>query len=94
MCFGSHTVAAVEAFAAAHDLDLARSTFYSDSYNDLPLLEHVGTAVAVNPDVRLGRHARRRGWRIEQWGLISARRSAGARSWEPCDVRSASWPAS
>ena len=68
MCFGHHKVAAVTAFAAEHDIDLARSTFYSDSYNDLPLLEHVGTAVAVNPDVRLWRHARRRGWRIEQWG--------------------------
>lgn len=67
MCFGHHKVAAVTAFAAAEGIDLARSTFYSDSYNDLPLLERIGTPVAVNPDVRLWRHARRRGWRIEQW---------------------------
>ena len=67
MCFGAHKVPLAEAFAAAHDVDLATSTFYSDSYNDLPLLERVGTPVAVNPDVRLWRHARRRGWRIEQW---------------------------
>ena len=67
MCFGAYKVDIARAFAAEQDIDLARSTFYSDSYNDLPLLEHVGTAVAVNPDVRLWRHARRRGWRIEQW---------------------------
>lgn len=67
MCFGHHKVPLAEAFAARHDVDLARSTFYSDSYNDLPLLERVGIPVAVNPDVRLWRHARRHGWRIERW---------------------------
>ena len=39
-------------------------SFYSDSIHDLPLLEAVGEAVAVNPDLRLARTARRRGWRI------------------------------
>ncbi|MBK9030926.1 MAG: HAD family hydrolase [Myxococcales bacterium] len=67
MCFGGYKVDLAEAFARAHDVDLAASTFYSDSYNDLPLLERVGTPVAVNPDLRLWRHARARGWRIEQW---------------------------
>lgn len=67
MCFGPHKVTLAEAFAADHGIDLARSTFYSDSFNDLPMLERVGTAVAVNPDVRLWRHARRQGWRIEHW---------------------------
>ncbi|HVV88808.1 MAG TPA: HAD family hydrolase [Kofleriaceae bacterium] len=67
MCFGAHKVDLARAFAARHGVDLARSTFYSDSYNDLPLLEAVGTAVAVNPDVRLWRHARRHRWRIEHW---------------------------
>jgi HAD superfamily hydrolase (TIGR01490 family) len=38
--------------------------FYSDSILDLPLLEAVGRPVAVNPDRRLARYARRRGWRI------------------------------
>ncbi len=67
MCFGPHKVTLAERFAGEHGIDLARSTFYSDSFNDLPMLERVGAAVAVNPDVRLWRHARRRGWRIEQW---------------------------
>ena len=67
MCFGRHKIALVETFARDHGIDLATSTFYSDSYNDLPTLGRVGTPVAVNPDVRLWRHARARGWRIEQW---------------------------
>jgi HAD superfamily hydrolase (TIGR01490 family) len=67
MCFGAHKVPLAETFAADHGIDLATSTFYSDSYNDLPLLARVGTPVAVNPDVRLWRYARRHGWRIEQW---------------------------
>ncbi len=40
------------------------SVFYSDSINDLPLLELAGEAVAVDPDDRLRRVARERGWKI------------------------------
>ncbi len=40
------------------------STFYSDSMNDLPLLEKVDTPVATNPDARLRTVAQERGWRI------------------------------
>lgn len=37
--------------------------FYSDSFNDLPLLEHVDEPVATNPDARLRALAQERGWR-------------------------------
>jgi HAD superfamily hydrolase (TIGR01490 family) len=67
MCFGVHKVTLAERFAGQHGIDLAESWFYSDSYNDLPMLERVGSAVAVNPDPRLRRHARRNGWKIEEW---------------------------
>ena len=40
------------------------STFYSDSMNDLPLLERVEHPVATNPDPRLRTVALERGWRI------------------------------
>lgn len=66
-CFGQHKVTLAERWAADHGVDLAASYFYSDSYNDLPMLERVGTAIAVNPDARLRRHARRRGWATPQW---------------------------
>jgi HAD superfamily hydrolase (TIGR01490 family) len=40
------------------------TTFYSDSINDLPLLEKASVAVATNPDARLRAIAVQRGWRI------------------------------
>jgi len=41
----------------------ASSTFYSDSRNDIALLEHVTIPVATNPDDTLRAHAAARGWR-------------------------------
>jgi HAD superfamily hydrolase (TIGR01490 family) len=40
------------------------SIFYSDSINDLPLLERVRRAVVVDPDAQLAAEARRRGWPV------------------------------
>lgn len=40
------------------------SYFYSDSHNDIPLLEKVSNPVAVNPDRELYRHALNHGWKI------------------------------
>jgi HAD superfamily hydrolase (TIGR01490 family) len=42
--------------------DFGESTCYSDSHNDLPLLERVSRPVAVDPDETLAREAARRGW--------------------------------
>jgi HAD superfamily hydrolase (TIGR01490 family) len=67
LCFGHHKVTLAERFAAEQGIDLARSYFYSDSYNDLPMLGRVGTAIVVNPDARLRRHARRAGWATQAW---------------------------
>jgi HAD superfamily hydrolase (TIGR01490 family) len=59
-------VTRVEAWLAARGLDWAgiNTTFYSDSINDLPLLEQVNHPVATNPDDRLRAIAQARGWRI------------------------------
>jgi HAD superfamily hydrolase (TIGR01490 family) len=67
VCFGPGKVRVAEAFAREHDVDLDASWFYSDSYSDLPMLERVGHPVAVNPDLRLWRHARRHHWPIFEW---------------------------
>src|SRR6185437_3127727 len=67
LCFGKHKVTLAEQWAASHRIDLAKSYFYSDSYNDLPMLARVGTAIAVNPDTRLRRHAKKHGWAIQEW---------------------------
>lgn len=42
-------------------------TFYSDSINDLPLLESIGTPIAVNPDRSLAKIAAQRGWETFRW---------------------------
>ncbi|MBV8250300.1 MAG: HAD family hydrolase [Comamonas sp.] len=51
---------------AARDLawEDVESTFYSDSMNDVPLLEKVDHPVATNPDAHLRALAEERGWRI------------------------------
>ena len=43
---------------------LADATFYSDSANDLPLLQAVGRPVVVDPDARLRQHAVAAGWQV------------------------------
>lgn len=64
--FREGKIARVQAWLAERQLDWAdvESTFYSDSINDLPLLEHVTHPVATNPDDRLRAIAQARGWRI------------------------------
>lgn len=44
--------------------EMVETTFYSDSLNDLPLLEKATVPVATNPDARLRALAMERGWRI------------------------------
>ena len=64
--FREGKVARVAAWLANRQLgwDDVQSTFYSDSINDLPLLEQVTHPVATNPDERLRAIALERGWRI------------------------------
>jgi HAD superfamily hydrolase (TIGR01490 family) len=63
------------ASAVARELGarLAECTFYSDDVGDVPLLELVGEAVAVNPDPRLRRVAARRGWRLLEFAAARER---------------------
>lgn len=44
--------------------DFPVSIFYSDSFNDLPLLARVTVPIAVNPDQRLLAHAQQQGWQV------------------------------
>ena len=66
-CFREGKVARLEAWLAERGSSLAacsESWFYSDSLNDLPLLERVSHPVAVDPDETLRAHAERSGWPI------------------------------
>jgi len=59
----------LEEYAARHGIGLSESFAYADSLSDLPMLELVGTPVAVNPDARLSQVAGQRGWRVERWRM-------------------------
>jgi HAD superfamily hydrolase (TIGR01490 family) len=58
---------AVRALALREDLDLSRCAAYSDSANDLPMLELVGHPCAINPDHKLRRHAEAHGWSVRDY---------------------------
>lgn len=59
-------VTRMDAWLAARNLswDTVDATFYSDSMNDVPLLERVNHPVATNPEPRLRALAQERGWRV------------------------------
>ncbi len=67
LCYGHGKVLRATAFAAERGIELERSTFYTDSLTDLPMLERVGQPRVVQPDPRLRRVARQRGWPILDW---------------------------
>ncbi len=61
-CFQHGKVERLEAWLRGNGRNLADSWFYSDSHNDLPLLEMVTHPVAVDADETLTDHAEARGW--------------------------------
>ena len=66
-CFKEGKVKRLEAWLAGQGKTIAafdESWFYSDSHNDLPLLERVTHPVAAHPDEKLRAHAAARGWKI------------------------------
>ncbi len=75
--YGPGKVTAIEQIAAEHGIDLASSWSYSDSASDLPMLEAVGNAVAVNPDAALAATARERGWRIMRFDRLGRNLAIG-----------------
>lgn len=67
LCFKDGKVTLAKRLAETHGARLADAWFYSDSISDQPMLEAVGNPVAVHPDPRLRRLARKRGWPIVDW---------------------------
>jgi len=65
-CFREGKIARVDEWLAARGKRLGdfESWFYSDSLNDMPLLERVDHPVAVDPDPTLLAHAKERGWKV------------------------------
>jgi len=68
ICYGPGKLVAAQAFLDAHDANWADCTFYTDSYTDISVLDVVGRPVAVHPDPRLLRRAKKSGWPVADWG--------------------------
>uniref|UniRef100_A4XRX6 Histidinol-phosphatase n=1 Tax=Ectopseudomonas mendocina (strain ymp) TaxID=399739 RepID=A4XRX6_ECTM1 len=60
-------VTRLHTWLAEQNENLAGASFYSDSRNDLPLLQLVDRPFAVNPDPTLRAHAEQAGWPILNW---------------------------
>jgi HAD superfamily hydrolase (TIGR01490 family) len=71
-CFREGKVQKLEAWLEQVHGTPEESWFYSDSHNDLPLLERVDHPVAVNPDEKLARTAVERGWPVMRLKLDTA----------------------
>lgn len=63
-CFREGKVQRLHQWLSEHRHPLTSSWFYSDSHNDLPLLEEVTYPTAVDPDDTLRQHAEFRGWPV------------------------------
>jgi HAD superfamily hydrolase (TIGR01490 family) len=66
-CFREGKVRRLDEWLRAQGLTLGafqESCFYSDSHNDLPLLQRVTRPVAVDPDEGLLKRARERNWEV------------------------------
>jgi len=66
-CFQSGKVDKLMSWLQKNGESLTGSTFYSDSHNDLPLLELVDNPVAVNADKILTKIAEKKGWEVLNW---------------------------
>ena len=66
-CFGRGKLLAAEDLAERCGVDLDESYFYTDSSDDLPLLENVGHPCPTNPDDRLTQIAKERLWPVQRF---------------------------
>jgi putative phosphoserine phosphatase/1-acylglycerol-3-phosphate O-acyltransferase len=80
--WGPGKAAAVQRFAAEHDIDLKDSYFYADGDEDVALMYLVGNPRPTNPEGKMAAVAKRRGWpilRFNSRGGVGLRRRCGDR---------------
>jgi putative phosphoserine phosphatase/1-acylglycerol-3-phosphate O-acyltransferase len=78
LCFGEGKVWAAEQLSEEYGVDLEQSFFYSDSQDDIELLERVGKPRPLNPNKKLTEIAQERGWPVESY---NSRGQATATEW-------------
>lgn len=63
-CFQEGKISKLNAWLEKHPHSLKDAFFYSDSFNDLPLLKHIANPVAVDPDEKLHHYALQHSWPV------------------------------
>jgi putative phosphoserine phosphatase/1-acylglycerol-3-phosphate O-acyltransferase len=66
-CYGEGKAHAAIGLAGSHDVELGESYFYTDSHEDLPLLNVVGRPRPLNPNGRLAQTAKERQWPVRRF---------------------------
>ncbi|MCA9507825.1 MAG: HAD family hydrolase [Myxococcales bacterium] len=66
-CFGRNKIIFAQDLCHKLDIPLEQCSFYSDSATDIPLLDLVGQAIAVNPDLHLRTRAQFKKWPVVDW---------------------------
>ncbi len=62
--YGEGKIRPLKEFAKRNEIDLKKSYFYADSLTDAPAMQLVGHPIAVNPDHKLKKFAKEKGWKI------------------------------
>ena len=70
ICYGEGKRDAAAVFAQQRGVDLAKSWFYTDGREDVPLLEAVSRPRPTNPDRELERMAFDRGWPVQSFECV------------------------
>ncbi len=66
-CYGAEKLTRTLQYCEKNNLAFNNAWFYTDSYSDLPMLRAVDNPVCVSPDKKLGRYAKKVGWKINYW---------------------------
>ncbi len=66
-CYKEEKLFQAKNYCEKHGFSLSEAYFYSDSTEDLPLLEKVGNPVCVSPEPALAKIAHKNNWRISNW---------------------------
>jgi len=67
LCFGEEKAVRIREYCDKNNTDPGNCWYYGDSLADFPALSIVGHPVCVNPDRKLLRKAREKGWKIYKW---------------------------
>ncbi len=69
LCFGEEKAVRLKRYCEIFNFSLSEAWYFGDSISDLHALNAIGNPVCVNPDKKLKKVAKRRGWKIVLWNV-------------------------